>query len=123
MTKIGVIDIGSNSMRLIVVEINKDQSFRIIDELKESVRLGMDISENGDLSEFRIDKAIDALFHFKNLSTSLGADELIVVATEAVRKAPNKNLFLEKVKKELDIDIRVLSGKEEGYYNYVGAIN
>ena len=123
MAKIGVIDIGSNSMRLIVVEINKDQSFRIIDELKESVRLGMDISENGDLSEFRIDKAIDALFHFKNLSTSLGADELIVVATEAVRKAPNKNLFLEKVKKELDIDIRVLSGKEEAYYNYVGAIN
>jgi len=123
MRKIGVIDIGSNSMRLIIVEINKNRSFRIIDELKESVRLGMDMSENGDLSEFRIEKAVQALFHFKNLSTSLGAKELIVVATEAVRKASNQKVFLEKVKKELDIDIRVLSGEEEAYYNYVGAIN
>jgi len=56
MTKIGVVDIGSNSMRLIIVEINKNRSFRIIDELKESVRLGMYMSENGNLSEFRIEK-------------------------------------------------------------------
>ena len=56
MTKIGVVDIGSNSMRLIIVEINKNRSFRIIDELKESVRLGMYMSENGNLSEFRIKK-------------------------------------------------------------------
>lgn len=123
MRKIGVVDIGSNSMRLIIVEINKNRSFRIIDELKESVRLGMDISENGDLSEFRIEKAVQALFDFKNLSTSLGAKELIVVATEAVRKASNQKIFLEKVKKELNIDIRVLTGEEEAYYNYVGAIN
>jgi len=56
MRKIGVVDIGSNSMRLIIVEINKNRSFRIIDELKESVRLGMYMSENGNLSEFRIKK-------------------------------------------------------------------
>jgi len=56
MRKIGVVDIGSNSMRLIIVEINKNRSFRIIDELKESVRLGMYMSENGNLSEFRIEK-------------------------------------------------------------------
>lgn len=123
MKKIGVIDIGSNSMRVIIVEINKNNSFRMIDQLKESVRLGMDMSENGDLNEFRIEKAMKALSNFKNLSTSLGANELIVVATEAVRKARNKNMFLEKVKKELNIEIRVLSGKEEAYYNYVGAIN
>lgn len=123
MRKIGVIDIGSNSMRLIIVEINENRSFRIIDELKETVRLGMDISKNGDLNEFRIQKAIDTLCHFKNLSTSLGVEKLIVVATEAVRKASNQKVFLEKVKNQLNIDIRVLRGEEEAYYNYVGAIN
>lgn len=90
MRTIGVVDIGSNSMSLIIVEINKNSSFRIIDELKESVRLGMDMSENGDLSEFRIEKAVQALIHFKNLSTSLGANELIAVATEAVERHQTK---------------------------------
>jgi exopolyphosphatase/guanosine-5'-triphosphate,3'-diphosphate pyrophosphatase len=123
MKKIGVIDIGSNSMRLIIVQINENRSFRIIDELKETVRLGMDLSENGDLNEFRIRKALDALYHFKSLATSYETEELIVVATEAVRKASNQKAFLERVKNELNISIRVLRGEEEAYYNYVGAIN
>lgn len=123
MKKIGVIDIGSNSMRLLVVEINKNNTFKIIDELKETIRLGMDMSDEGELNEHRMGKAVQALFHFKTLSLSLGAEELIVVATEAVRKASNQKIFLEKVKQKLNINITVLRGEEEAYYNYVGAIN
>jgi len=123
MKKIAIIDIGSNSIRLVIVQINKDNSFRVIDEIKESVRLGKDMTTDGGLNPFRIDKAISALSFFKRLCIIQNISEILAVATEAVRKATNQIEFLNRVKKELSIDIRVLTGIEEAYYDYFGAIN
>ncbi|MBU3180063.1 Ppx/GppA phosphatase family protein [Clostridium psychrophilum] len=123
MKKIGIIDIGSNSIRLVIVQINKDNSFSITDEIKESVRLGKDMTSNGSLNSFRIDKAIYTLSFFKRLCIIQNVSEILAVATEAVRKATNQKEFLNRVKLELSIDIRVLTGIEESYYDYFGAIN
>jgi Exopolyphosphatase len=120
MRTIGVVDIGSNSMSLIIVEINKNSSFRIIDELKESVRLGMDMSENGDLSEFRIEKAVQALIHFKNLSTSLGANELIAVATEAVERHQTRMSSILNIENYLEEELTIILNKYIIYLKYYG---
>lgn len=123
MKRIGLIDIGSNSMRLVLVRINSSNSYKIIDELKETIRLGEDMDENSNLHPNRIDNAVKYLKIFKNICDSINVDNIIAVATEAVRKAPNKEVFLEKVKKETGIEIRVLSGEEEAYYDYLGVIH
>ncbi|MCB2295558.1 Ppx/GppA family phosphatase [Clostridium algoriphilum] len=123
MKKIGIIDIGSNSIRLVIVQINKDNSFSVTDEIKESVRLGKDMSPDGGLNDFRINKAIYTLSFFKRLCIIQNATQILAVATEAVRRATNQLEFLSRIKSELSIDIRVLTGIEEAYYDYFGAIN
>ena len=123
MKKIAIIDIGSNSIRLVIVQINKDNSFRIIDEIKESVRLGKDMTPKGELDSSRIEMAISTLSFFKRLCMIQNINEIFAVATEAVRKATNQKEFLRRVKSELSIDIRVLTGIQEAYYDYFGAIN
>ncbi|KYH34092.1 exopolyphosphatase [Clostridium tepidiprofundi DSM 19306] len=122
MKNISIIDIGSNSLRLILVSIFDNGAFKVIDEFKESIRLGSDMKDNC-LNENRMSNAIELLKTFKKLSDSVQVSPIIAVATEAVRKAKNKNIFLEKVKNECGIDIKVLTGEEEAYYDYLGAIN
>lgn len=123
MKNIGVIDIGSNSMRLVLVEIGKKNYFRIIDEVKETVRLGMDMSPNGELNPLRMEKALSTLAAFKSLCEGLGSCNIFPVATEAVRRAANQKEFLNRIKSTLSMEIRVLSGAEEAYYDYFGVVN
>ena len=122
MKNISIIDIGSNSIRLVLVSIFDNGTFKVIDEFKESVRLGSDMKDNY-LDENRMNNAIELLKTFKKLSDSVQVSSIIAVATEAVRKAKNQNIFLEKVKSECGINIRILTGEEEAYYDYLGAIN
>ncbi|WP_368490592.1 hypothetical protein [Clostridium sp. BJN0013] len=123
MLKIGIIDIGSNSIRLVIAQIHKNGSFNIIEEAKKAIDLGKDMNLKGELNLTRMNKAISALSSFKHLCTYKKVERIIPVATEAVRKAANQIEFLNRVKNELDINIRVLSGKEEAYYAYLGTVN
>ncbi|SNY28015.1 exopolyphosphatase / guanosine-5'-triphosphate,3'-diphosphate pyrophosphatase [Orenia metallireducens] len=123
MRNIAIIDIGSNSIKLVLAEIKKNNSFRIIDELKETVRLGEGMEKDNKLQEGRIKVAIQTLKMFKNLCDATETKEIIAVATAAVRKADNQEEFLNRVKKEVELDVQVLSGEEEGYYDYWGVVN
>jgi exopolyphosphatase/guanosine-5'-triphosphate,3'-diphosphate pyrophosphatase len=123
MKNIGIIDIGSNSIRLMLVQININNSFSVIDEIKETIRLGKDMSPDGKLHTYRIEKAMETLSFFKHLCKAQDVKEIFAVATEAVRKASNKSAFLNKIKTELNLTVRVLSGNEEAYYSYFGTIN
>ncbi|HZK83408.1 MAG TPA: Ppx/GppA phosphatase family protein [Desulfosporosinus sp.] len=122
MKNIGIIDIGSNSIRLMLIEI-RDNYFRIIDEEKETVRLGMDMTADGRLDPIRMEKALSTLSNFKSLCEGLGECNIFPIATEAVRRASNQKEFLYLVKSTLNMDIRVLTGAEEAYYDYLGVIN
>lgn len=122
MKLIGIIDIGSNSMRLVIVKIT-DGYFKVIDEVKESVRLGKGMGENGLIEPMRANRAVEALKFYKSLCSSFGVEEIIAVATEAVRRASNGHDFIERILSETGISIRVLSGEEEAYYDYFGVIN
>jgi Exopolyphosphatase len=123
MKRIAIIDIGSNSIRLVLVQINKSDCFSVIDEVKETVRLGKDMTIYGGLNPSRIEKAIKTLSFFKCLCEAQAVTEIIAVATEAVRKASNQVEFINRVKSELGIEIRILPGTSEAYYDYFGNIN
>ena len=123
MKNIGIIDIGSNSFRLVTAQIDQNRSYKILDELKETVRLGEDLEKTMTLKESRIKVAIKTLKMFKHLCNAFSVEEIIAVATAAVRKAKNQKEFLERVKNEVDIDVRVLAGQEESFYNYWGVVN
>jgi len=123
LKKLGIIDIGSNSIRLILIEFDENYTFNIIDEVKESVRLGKDMTENGELDSVKMEIAINTLSFFKKLCISQNVTEILAVATEAMRKATNQKQFLDRAKAELSLDIRILSGAEEAYYDYFGTVN
>ncbi|BCZ47878.1 exopolyphosphatase [Clostridium gelidum] len=119
MKNIAVIDIGSNSMRVLVYEIYENNSFKIIDEEKRMTRLGEFITKSNDLSNQGIQKLLITLEFFKILCEKNNVVEIIVVATEAVRRANNKEEILSLVKEKLNLDIRILSGLEESAYGYL----
>ncbi|HEX9026287.1 MAG TPA: exopolyphosphatase, partial [Clostridium sp.] len=119
MKNIAVIDIGSNSMRVLVYEIYENNSFKIIDEEKRMTRLGEFITKTNDLSNQGIQKLLITLEFFKILCEKNNVVEIIVVATEAVRRANNKKEILSLVKDKLKLNIRILSGLEESAYGYL----
>lgn len=123
MNRTGIIDIGSNSVRLVIVEIKCDKYFRILYELKESVRLGEDMTTDNSLNPDRMNKAINTIISFKTICDSYHVQNIIAVATEAVRRASNQKNFLNLVRSRTGVEIRVLSGDEEAYYDYLGVIN
>ncbi|MGM0500036.1 MAG: hypothetical protein ACQERL_07525, partial [Bacillota bacterium] len=123
MKKLAVIDIGSNSIKMILVDYRSDKSFRIIDELKETARLGEGMHQNSYLKEGRIQKALQTLTLFKNLCDAVEVDQIVAVATAAVREADNQQKFLDRVYNQTGIEVRVLAGKEEAYYDYKGVAN
>ncbi len=123
MSKLAIIDIGSNSICMNIFQLNEDGSHRLIDEVKESVRLGDEFRNSDSLSEQKMELAISTLDFFIELSNALDVENTICVATEALRKASNREDFLQMAKTRLDLDIRLLSGIEEAYYDYIGAVN
>lgn len=120
MNKIGVIDIGPNSLRLMLAEVEDGGYFKIIDELKSSIRLCSDLINGCEICNDKISLILSTLRAFKSLCTVSGASKVIAVATESFRTAQNKDLLISTIKKELDVDVRVLSCEEEIHYNFIG---
>lgn len=123
MEKIGIIDLGSNSARLVIVNLFTEGYFMVVDELKESVRLGQDMERDGFLKPARVAETIKTLKMFRKLCDSSGVTRVIAVATEAVRRAKNQRSFLDEIQATCGIKIRVLSAEEEAVLVYRGVIN
>ena len=123
MEKIGIIDLGSNSARLVIVNLFQEGYFMVVDELKESVRLGQDMERDGFLKPQRVAETIKTLKMFRKLCDASGVSRIITVATEAVRKAKNQRSFLDEIQANCGIKIKVLTAEEEATLVYRGVIN
>jgi exopolyphosphatase / guanosine-5'-triphosphate,3'-diphosphate pyrophosphatase len=121
--RVAIIDMGSNSFRLIVMEYVPRLSFKMTDEVRESVRIGEGMSEVDLLRPAAMDRAARAAQIYGAFCRSLGLDDVIAVGTSAIRDARNRSRYIDRVKRETDIDVRVLSGEEEAYYGYLAAVN
>ena len=111
--KLAAIDIGSNSIHLVIVRAVKGQHPEIIDREKEMVRLGAGTLREHRLAKKTIERAITTLRRFKKMAEHNGADPIITTATSAVRESRNSDEFIERVRDELGLDVQVLPGVEE----------
>lgn len=121
--KIAIIDLGSNTARLLLIDVSDNGYFQIVDQLKESPRLGEGIEKDGFLKPDRIKETIRTLKLFRKLCDVNGIERIIAVATAAVRRAKNQRSFLDEVSATCGIKLRVLSAEEEAMYVYRGVIN
>ncbi|MDO4577618.1 MAG: Ppx/GppA family phosphatase, partial [Clostridium perfringens] len=104
MDRIGVIDIGSNSVRLTLAEVEKSGYFKIIDELKEHIRLGSDFFACSVLDEEKIKLTISSIKAFKSMCISCGASKIILIGSESIKNVDEKINLKEIIKKELGLD-------------------
>jgi len=111
--KLAAIDIGSNSIHLVIVRAVKGQHPEIIDREKEMVRLGAGTLREHRLSKKTIERAIVTLRRFKKMAEHNGANPIIATATSAVRESRNSDEFIEQVRKVVGLEVKVLPGVEE----------
>jgi exopolyphosphatase/guanosine-5'-triphosphate,3'-diphosphate pyrophosphatase len=120
-----VIDLGSNSFRLVVFTTGDGGWWKRTDELTEMVRIGGELEPDGSLSARRMAHALETLRVFAAFCTTSGihADAIEAVATSAIRDAPNGPEFVDRAQRATGMTIRVLSQEEEARYSYVAAVN
>jgi exopolyphosphatase/guanosine-5'-triphosphate,3'-diphosphate pyrophosphatase len=119
---VAVIDLGSNTARLVLIAAIPGYSYRLQDEIREVVRLRQGMTKKG-LAEEAAARAISTLRLFKRFCESTGADVVLSTATSAVRDAANGRAFVQRVRDEVGLDLRVLDGEREAYYSTIGALN
>ena len=120
--RIAAIDIGSNSIRQIVADVSATGSIRIIDEMKAAPRLGAGLARAGKLSAASMRHALDAVQRMTTLARQLGAVRIHVVATSAVREADNRRDFLDLVREETGLKVRLLTGEDEARLSFRSAL-
>ena len=120
--RLAAIDIGTNSVHMIVVRVRPDLSFEIIDREKEMVRLGAGGLDGRRLTDTAMDAALQALSKFHRLAQSHSVDEILAAATSATREAENGPAFLQAIQRETGIRPRVISGTEEARLIHLAAV-
>lgn len=121
--KIAIIDLGSNSVHVLIMKIYQNGSYKMMDHVKEMVRLSEGMGEELTLKQQPMNRTIATLKLFKKLIKVYEVANVFCVATAAVRTAKNKDYFIERVKKETGFEIEVISGIEEACYDFIGVIN
>jgi exopolyphosphatase/guanosine-5'-triphosphate,3'-diphosphate pyrophosphatase len=116
--RIAAIDVGSNSVRLLVAEYDPASGLSIIDELRDQPRLAAGLASTGALSEEAIERAMQALARMREVCQRRGVRRIAAVATAAVREAENGKWFVRRVRKELDIPLRIIDAETEAALSY-----
>ena len=117
---IAAIDVGSNSVRVAVMSRSDHGSLEVLDEARDVPRLIRDVEEHGKLRPETIEHLMAVLADFRLLAHASGA-EIVAVATSAARDASNGPELVERIRRELGIDLRVISGDEEARLAFLGA--
>src|SRR6266516_1434038 len=120
--RLATIDIGTNSVHMIVVQVRPDLSFEVIDREKEMVRLGAGGLDGRKLTPEAMHAALQVLSKFRRLAESHRVDQVIAVATSATREAENGGEFLQAVTQQTGIRPRVISGTEEARLIHLAAV-
>jgi exopolyphosphatase/guanosine-5'-triphosphate,3'-diphosphate pyrophosphatase len=120
MLKLAILDIGSNSIHMILTEIQPDFSYKILDRFKDVTRLGEETFKSGQFSPDVLAKGIDVVRNLATLTRNRGFTRIEAVATSAVREASNGGQFIEAIQQQTGIRVRVVTGQEEARLIYLG---
>ncbi len=123
MKPFGVVDIGTNSIRLGVVQPEPDFGYSLLSLQKEVVRLGEGEFATNRLTPEAMDRGILVLRKFVEVARGYGAEEMSVLGTSALREAENQSEFVSRARREAAVDVHVISGAEEARLIYLGVVS
>ncbi|MDT6980155.1 exopolyphosphatase [Levilactobacillus zymae] len=123
MKNLVVIDLGSNSVRMTITEVDSHGNYQTVNQIKRYVRLSANMGPEKILQPEAIDRTLAALSDFKDVYSQLEKPDIHAVATAAVRQASNQKAFLKQVKEQVGLTLKVISGATEARYDYLGVIN
>lgn len=121
--KLAAIDIGTNSIHMIIVEANSQKNFDIITREKEMAKLGAGVFASNYISDRAFTVGLETITRYVQLADSLGVDEIITAATSAIREANNGEKFLKQVVAHSGLRPRIISGKEEARLIFLAVRN
>jgi len=122
MTVVAAIDVGTNSLPLLVADIDESGHFDVVTREKEPVRLGSGADDMKRLHPDAIDRGIVALDRMRRIAEHAGADGVLAVATSAVREATNRHEFVDRARTEAQVEVEVVSGVEEARLIHMGVL-
>ena len=122
MVKLASIDLGSNSTRLLIAEVN-DQGLNVLTRMHIVTKMSEKIEQTGEISTEAFKRVNSALRNFKKLLIENDVDDVFVVGTAALRDAKNSEEIIENIKRKYDFEVEVLSGHEEGITTSIGVLN
>jgi exopolyphosphatase/guanosine-5'-triphosphate,3'-diphosphate pyrophosphatase len=121
--RLGAIDIGTNSIRLVVAEVNADGSYQVLEEEREMTRLGHGLFERGRLTNDAMERSFAALAKMKTIADGFVVEELRAVATSAVREASNGRTFCQELRRRCGLRVEIISGDEEAQLTLRSAVH
>jgi exopolyphosphatase/guanosine-5'-triphosphate,3'-diphosphate pyrophosphatase len=120
--RLGAIDLGSNTIRLLVAEPDPASGLRVVHGEQRITRLGEGVAAGGRLGTAAIERSLSVIREYAERARVLGAPRIIVVATAAVRRATNRETLVGRVREEAQVDVRVVSGAEEARLTLLGVL-
>ncbi len=111
--RLAAIDIGTHSVRCLVAEIQPDENYRLLDDIRIPIGLGNDLAHSRNISHKASQRLIAALSHIMTLLKDLNVSKVSMIATSAFRKAQNSGEIAAKIQCSFGIDLQIISGKEE----------
>ena len=122
MVKLASIDLGSNSTRLLIAEVN-DQGLNVLIRMHVVTKMSEKIEQTGEISIQAFKRVNSALRNFKKLLIENDVDDVFVIGTAALRDAKNSEEIIENIKRKYDFEVEVLSGHEEGITTSIGVLH
>ncbi len=120
--RLAAIDIGSNSIRQIIADVTPTGEILVVDEMKAAPRLGAGLDKHAKLSEASMRHALEAIGRMATLARQMGVTRVHAVATSAVRDAANRRDFLDRVRREAGVRVRLLDGEDEARLSFLSAL-
>ena len=123
MERLAVIDMGSNSFRLVVFQYEPGSWWSLADEIREATRVSAGMGDEGVLKPEPMDRAVHTAAVFASFLRASGVERVHTVATSAIRDASNRDDLLTAITDRTGLEVRVISGAEEAWYGYLAIVN
>src|SRR5207302_5603390 len=120
--RLAAVDIGTNSMRLVIAEVQPDGSYRVLDQDREMTRLGRRLYASGRIGDGPMEQSLQTLGRMKAIAEGFGVSELRAIATSAVREAVNGRDFVREAWRRHRVRIEIVSAEEEARLAFRSAI-
>jgi exopolyphosphatase / guanosine-5'-triphosphate,3'-diphosphate pyrophosphatase len=120
--RIAIIDVGTNTARLVLMNVFPDGSFKLADELRETLRLG-EFLVDGKLTPEGVERVVGTARVFSRFCKASQVRRTVAVATSAMRDAANGREVVERIRTETGLEFQIITGEQEAFYDYMGATN